>query len=271
MKHLVLGSAGQIGDHLVTYLKNQNQDVFEYDIVNSINEDLRMYNNKLEYLIEKCDFVYFLAFDVGGAKYLEKYQHSFNFINNNLKIMTNTFGLIKKYNKPFIFASSQMSEISDSTYGLLKLIGERTTQSLNGIVARFWNVYGYERDEEKSHVITDFIKMAKYDGVIKMRTDGEESRQFLHADDCSECLFILSKKYYSIEKQSPIHITNFKWTKIIEIAKYIQSISECKIIVNNRKDQTQKNAMNTPNKNILNYWNPKTSLTEGINKLYKTY
>ena len=85
MKHLVLGSAGQIGDHLVTYLKNQNQDVFEYDIVNSINEDLRMYNNKLEYLIEKCDFVYFLAFDVGGAKYLEKYQHSYNFINNNLK------------------------------------------------------------------------------------------------------------------------------------------------------------------------------------------
>ena len=29
--------------------------------------------------------------------------------------------------------------------------------------------------------------------------------------------------------------------------------------------------MNTPNKNILNYWKPKTSLAEGINKLYKTY
>ena len=28
--------------------------------------------------------------------------------------------------------------------------------------------------------------MAKYNGVIKMRTDGEESRQFLHANDCSE-------------------------------------------------------------------------------------
>ena len=37
MKHLVLGSAGQIGDHLVTYLKKQNQDVFEYDIINSKN------------------------------------------------------------------------------------------------------------------------------------------------------------------------------------------------------------------------------------------
>ena len=63
MKHLVLGSAGQIGDHLVTYLKNQNQDVFEYDIINSKNEDLRIYNSKLEDLIKNCDFIYFLAFD----------------------------------------------------------------------------------------------------------------------------------------------------------------------------------------------------------------
>ena len=271
MKHLVLGSAGQIGDHLVTYLKKQNQDVFEYDIINSKNEDLRIYNTKLEDLIKKCDFIYFLAFDVGGAKYLEKYQHSYNFISNNLKIMVNTFELIEKHNKPFIFASSQMSEISHSTYGLLKLIGERTTQSLGGIVARFWNVYGYEQDEEKSHVITDFIKMAKYKGSIQMRTDGEESRQFLHADDCSECLFILSKKYKTLNKSQPIHVTNFVWTKVIDIAKQIQLISGCNIITNERKDQTQMNTMNKPNKNILEHWNPKTSLIEGINKLYKTY
>jgi nucleoside-diphosphate-sugar epimerase len=49
-------------------------------------------------------------------------------------------------------------------------------------------VYGKEHDEEKSHVITDFIKMAKQDGVIKMRTDGTESRQFLYADDACEAL-----------------------------------------------------------------------------------
>jgi hypothetical protein len=32
-----------------------------------------------EYLAE-CDVVYFLAFDVGGAKYLEKYQNTSEFI-----------------------------------------------------------------------------------------------------------------------------------------------------------------------------------------------
>lgn len=271
MKHLVLGSKGQIGSHLVKYLENQNEIVFEFDIINSPNEDLRNYSSKLEDLIKECDFVHFLAFDVGGAKYLEKYQHSYNFITNNMKIMVNTFELLKKHNKPFIFASSQMSEISHSTYGLLKLIGEKTTQSLNGIVARFWNVYGYETDEEKSHVITDFIKMAKQDGIIKMRTDGAESRQFLYADDCSECLFTLSQDYPNIPKSSPIHITSFTWTKILEVAHYIQLISGCDIVVSDKKDQTQKNAMNTPNTDVLTYWKPKTSLKEGINKLYKIY
>ena len=80
--------------------------------------------------------------------------------------MANTFELIKKHNKPVLFASSQMSELGYSTYGQLKSIGEKMTKDLNGIIVRFWNVYGYEKDEEKSHVITDFIKMAKYDGVI---------------------------------------------------------------------------------------------------------
>ena len=271
MKHLVLGSAGQIGDHLVTYLKKQNQDVFEYDIVNSKNEDLRIYNSKLEDLIKNCNFIYFLAFDVGGAKYLEKYQDTYEFIDNNLKIMDKTFALLKKHEKPFIFASSQMAEMYYSTYGVLKSVGERITKSLGGVIARFWNVYGFEEDEEKSHVITDFLKMAKHNGEINMRTDGEEMRQFLHADDASECLLTLCKKWNDVEKGVPLHITNFKWTKILWIAQYAQKISGCKINISDRKDQTQRNALNEPNTNILKYWKPKTLLNKGMDDLYKLY
>ena len=67
--------------------------------------------------------------------------------------------MIKKYNKPVIFASSQMSELNHSSYGMLKLLGEKMTRDIGGVSARFWNVFGYEPDGEKSHVITDFIKM----------------------------------------------------------------------------------------------------------------
>ncbi len=267
MKHLILGSSGQIGFHLVSYLKSVGEEVVEFDIVESPNQDLRIYNNNmLEQAINECDFVHFLAFDIGGSLYMEKYQDTFGFIDNNIKIMDRTFDLLKKYNKPFIFASSQMSNMSYSTYGILKAIGEKYTESLNGLVVKFWNVYGYEKDEEKSHVITDFIKMAQ-SGIIKMRTTGTEVRQFLYGDDCSECLFTLSKFYKTIDRNKELHITNFKWTSIEEIAEIIQGEIECKIVPGIKEDNVQRDKRNEPNDYILNYWKPRTTLKEGIKEI----
>jgi nucleoside-diphosphate-sugar epimerase len=272
MKHLILGSSGQIGTYVVNYFKNQGEEVIEFDIENSFNEDLRIKNNDiLIKYIKECDMVHFLAFDVGGAKYLEKYQDTYQFIDNNIKIMSNTFELLKKYNKPFLFASSQMSEMSYSTYGILKNLGEKITKDLGGIIVRFWNVYGYETNEEKSHVITDFIKMAKTTGKINMRTNGKESRQLLYADDCAECLLILSKKYNELDRNQNYHITNFEWITIKQIASIIQEISGCDIFPSEKEDQTQKNAMNEADNYILNYWTPKTQIKDGITKLYNLY
>ena len=99
--------------------------------------------------IKRADFVHFLAFDVGGSTYLAKYQNTFDFIHNNMKLMTNTFELLREYNKPFIFASSQMSNMSFSIYGL-KAMGERYARVLGGLTVKFWNVYGIEHDPEKT-------------------------------------------------------------------------------------------------------------------------
>lgn len=271
MKYLVLGSAGQIGDCLCSFLRNKGHDVLEFDIVDNQFQDLRIYNNKiLEDLISKCDFIYFLAFDVGGSRYLAKYQHTFNFLHNNIKLMSNTFDLIKKYNKKFIFASSQMSNMSYSPYGVAKAIGERYTDTLNGLTVKFWNVYGPEKDLEKSHVITDFILKAKNTGVIDMLSDGTEQRQFLHADDCSECLLELSLSYDKVDKSREYHITNFKWNTITEVANIVASNFEnIKIIPGKSKDTVQLDKRNEADKHILNYWKPKISLEKGIQMIIK--
>lgn len=269
MKHLVLGSSGQVGYHLVNVLEEQNQEVLTFDIVESPDQDLRVYNNLLlEEKIKECDFVHFLAFDIGGSVYLAKYQNTFDFISNNMKIMNNVFDIIKKYNKPFMFASSQMSNMSYSTYGVLKAIGERYTEALGGLIVKFWNVYGYERDAEKSHVITDFIKMANEYKTIYMKTDGEEVRQFLYGDDCAECLIELSKQYKNIDRAKQLHITNFEWDSIYSIAEIIQELTTCKIIKGENKDTVQLDKRNEPDPYILNFWNPKTKLKEGITKIY---
>ena len=98
--------------------------------------------------IKKSDFVFFLAFDVGGSRYLKKYQRTYDFLINNLLIMSNVFRLLKKYNKKFIFASSQMSNMDFSPYGTLKRLGEDVTKSLNCLYVKFWNVYGIEKEIE---------------------------------------------------------------------------------------------------------------------------
>ena len=113
MRVLVLGSSGQVGAYLTEYLREKGHKVIEFDKNNSPAEDLTIIPcPNLEQQIKEADFVYFLAFDVGGSHYLKKYQHTFGFINNNARMLANVFDLLGQYKKPVIFASSQMSNMS---------------------------------------------------------------------------------------------------------------------------------------------------------------
>jgi len=275
---LVLGSAGQIGSHLVNFLKKKNYNVSEFDIETNKKEDLRLPNNSLlKKKIAEADYVFFLAFDVGESRYLQKYQESYQFIKNNLDLMSKTFELLKKYNKKFLFASSQMSNMNYSNYGILKLIGEKISKTTNGLVVKFWNVYGLEKDISKSHVITDFILMAIKNKKIKMLTNGKESRDFLYADDCCEGLEIAMKKHTQFIKQGiSIDIASGKEIKIINIAKIIKKIFkkenvDIQIKAKKLKDLIQVNKRNKVNKYFLKFWKPKTSIQDGINSIVHHY
>lgn len=263
MKSLVLGSSGQVGLELTKYL-GTNASVF--DIENGPDQDLRV-PNAADKAIQEADFVYFLAFDVGGSRYLAKYQNTFEFVDNNMRLMVNTFESLKRHNKPFIFASSQMSNMGYSSYGVLKAIGEYYTRILNGLTVKFWNVYGVEHDMAKSHVVTDFIKGAAKNKRIDMLTDGLEERQMLHATDCCECLEILAKNYNNIPRDQELHITSFEWVRIIDIANIIAN--EFNAVANPAvsKDMVQQNKRNEPDRFILNYWQPKINLADGIRKV----
>lgn len=269
MRVLVLGSSGQIGKPTCEFLEEKGHKVLKFDIQNSPDEDLREKNNLLEHRLAGCDFVYYLASDVGGAKYLKEHQNSYKFISNNMKMMTSVFAALEKSKKPFIFTSSQMAELSFSTYGSLKLLGEKMARKLGGLVIRLWNVYGPETDELKSHVITDFCKKAKYSGVIDMMTTGKESRQFLYARDCAECFETLMQKYSELDKTKNYHITNFQWTSILEIANYIAGLSGAVVQVGEKQDETQIDAMNPPDPYILQFWQPKTTIQEGISEIFQ--
>ena len=274
-KILVLGSSGQVGAYLTDYLSRMGNEVLEFDIANGSDQDMTMIpNGELEAKIYMADFVYFLAFDVGGSHYLKKYQHTFKFIDNNTRLMANAFGLIEKYNKPFVFASSQMSNMSYSPYGVLKRVGELYTRSLGGLIVKFWNVYGIEKDMDKAHVITDFIRKGFESGDIDMMTDGTEAREFLYAEDCCEALETVMEKYHELTSDDELHITTGVYTTVLEIAEEIKSLfsgigKTITVTPAQSKDEVQKDARNEPDLYINEFWQYKTSVPEGLKKVFE--
>ena len=274
MKITILGSSGQIGSYLTEYLRKKDYEVFEFDIVNGEHQDMtHIPNSYLRNAIMNCDFVFFLSFDVGGSHYLKKYQHTFNFIDNNARMMVNVFGLIEQYEKPFVFASSQMSSMSYSPCGVLKRVGELYTKSLQGLIVKFWNVYGIERDMEKAHVITDFIHKGFKTGKIDMMTDGKEQREFLYAEDCCEAMETILQNYDSFSSDDELHITTGASTSILEIAQHIQVLFkkinlEINIVPNKSKDEVQKDARNISDPYIKKWWTPKTNIVDGLSKVF---
>jgi len=274
MKILNLGSSGQIGAYLSEYLRKKGHVVIDFDKNETPNHDLTVIPNQyLENAIETADFVFFLAFDVGGSRYLKKYQHTFKFIDNNARLMAQTFGLLEKYNKPFVFASSQMSNMSYSPYGVMKRVGELYTKSLGGKIVHFWNVYGIEKDMDKAHVITDFIKKGFETGDISMLTDGSEQREFLYAEDCCEALESVMENYDQIDNDANLHITSFSQTSILEIAEIIQFLfaklgRNVTVSPSESKDEVQKDKRNEADTYINRFWKAKTSIQDGITNVF---
>jgi len=274
MRVTILGSSGQIGSYLSKYLSKKGCIVREFDVLNGEHQDMtHIPNTYLRNAIMESDFVFFLAFDVGGSHYLKKYQHTFKFINNNTRIMANVFGYLEDYQVPFVFASSQMSNMGYSPYGVMKRVGELYTRSLNGSIVKFWNVFGIEKDMEKAHVITDFIVKGFETGVIDMMTDGTEEREFLYAEDCCEALETIMGCYDQFTCDDELHITTGISTSILEIAQIIQVLfrnigKEVEVIPASSKDEVQKDARNISDPYIERWWQPKTDVVDGISKVF---
>ena len=271
----VLGSSGQIGAYLTEYLRGKGHEVIEIDKNLGPQHNLTTIPNEfVEIQIKRSDFVFVLAFDVGGSRYLKKYQHTFDFVNNNTRMMANVFTMLEKHKKRFVFASSQMSNMSYSPYGVLKRVGELYTSTLKGLTVKFWNVYGIEKDMDKAHVITDFIRKGFEEKEFDMLTDGTEERQFLYAEDCCEALEAVMENYTDFKPEDPLHITSFRSETIREGANIIQGcfamegMYDVKINSGLAKDSVQLDKRNAPDTYILDWWIPKTNIQDGIRQVF---
>jgi len=260
MKNLVIGSSGFLGKELVKYLKDNGDEVIEFDIKNGKHEDARI----IDLPLDGVDRVYFLAWDVGGSKFLYKEDSQVTQMEWNNALMNKIFPQIM--DMPFIFISSQLADKTDSVYGVQKQMGEVWTKlAPQGVTVRLWNIYGYnESFTERSHVVSDFVYQAVVDGEINMLTKGKEFRQYIHIDDVCNGLV----KAFDIKDRSKTYdISSGQWVELLELANIISEESKCKV----NPGEKQGDSLLIDNKEFVPNWKPTISLEDGIKRMIKKF
>lgn len=256
MRNLVLGSEGFVGTPFAHFLEHLGEEVVRFDLKRDLKEDLRY--GQLDFL--GIDRVYFLAWDVGGAKYLYEQDSQFQQLDWNLKLLLNVMPQLQATKVPFLFVSSQLAEEYDTVYGVTKRLGEVWTHLLKGVRVRLWNVYGpIEKPSQRTHVVSDFVHQAVLNGRIEMLTTGEEKRQFIHIDDACRSLH----RALDLNLEGVYDISSFEWVSVLEVAQIIAEETGAVIVAGNKVGVTPI----TPMKGRVPGWLPEVNLRQGLRRM----
>lgn len=173
----------------------------------------------------------------------------------------------------------------DSDYGWEKLFSERLflayqrNYGLNVRIARFHNIYGPEgtykggREKAPAAMCRKVIESCGYQkGIgglvpydqIEVWGTGEQTRSFLYIDDCIDAVRLLMESDY----KEPINIGSEESISINGLAKLAIEFSGKEIQIKNVESNAigvnGRNSDNTLARKVLNGWEPKYSLREGL-------
>jgi nucleoside-diphosphate-sugar epimerase len=202
---------------------------------------------------EDADRVWFLAWDTGGAKYIEAADHQHEQYKNNCEISLRVFDALARTKKPFMFVTSQLAGLP-TAYGMTKLMAWHWAEHLGGKVARLWNVYGWEHPDVKSHVITDLV-LSGLNGQVKCRTRGKERRRFLYKTDCVAGLIRLFDGPWPTAE-----FAGTEWLTIHEVAEEIARQLNTEVTFG----PLEGSEAPVEPEHLLPDWEPQVSLEKGL-------
>ena len=191
--------------------------------------------------------------------------------------------------KRFVFASSnaavgeQIPPINEkmvprplSPYGATKLHGEAlcsayfNSYDLETVSLRFANAYG-PYSEHKTSVVAKFLRRVKESKKLEIYGDGRQTRDFIHAQDISQAIFLALKACGGTCKSSPFgevfQVATGEETKITDLSKKINSVKGSKGNVKfspSRKGEIRKNFSDITKAKKMLKFKPQITLTQGI-------
>ena len=247
--NVLLGGAGLVGSALKRKLEAHGEQTLVYDLKTGF--DLRASEPRMP---DGEAYYWFLAWDVGGAKYIMDKSQQLTILQNNLRLCEKVFNWLDKRQARFTFVSSQMAGYQNA-YGVTKAIGETWAKLVGeGVITRLWNCYDVEEPSHRSHVIPDLIAQGD-SGYIKLMTSGEERRQFLHADDVAAALIHQRKS-----GQPLADVTSGMWLSIRELATLIAQTLDARLEVGDAPGYESLIEPSQP----LEGWKPAIDLSTGV-------
>jgi UDP-glucose 4-epimerase len=299
-KILILGGCGFIGSHLAEALC-ENNEIICYDKflfgnkikkkhpnLKIIKKDIVDYNSLLKYS-KNIDVIYHLASIVGVDVVAKNHIKS---MEEEMKCIVNVFRVMKANNvKNLVFASTSAvygnfnykKKVKEndptsptSSYSIAKLHSEfyikynSKKYNINCKIVRPFNIYGKRQDSRM--VIPRMINQAKKNKNITIYFDGKQTRDFTYIDDFVNCLILLYKP---------------KAFKIYNFSRGVDAnILTLANIIKKKLNSKSKLSFHKPNKKIIEFqvhkrrgnselffkdlkYKPKTSLSEGLDKILK--
>jgi GDP-D-mannose 3', 5'-epimerase len=273
------------------YVESQADEFIKGDL-----RDPRLVENVVD---KPFDEVYQLAADMGGAGFVFSGENDADIMHNSAMINLNMVEASVKVGVKKIFYSSsacmypernQMDPENpnckedsaypaepDSEYGWEKLFSERFYLAANrnyGLdirIARFHNIFGPEgswKDGREKAPAAFCRKVAETPdgGEIEMWGDGEQTRSFLHIDECLEGVRRLMKSDFI----GPVNIGSDEMVSINQLADMAMEIAGKKQTIKHIPGPLGVRGRNSDNNLIKEKlgWKPTSLLIEGMTTTY---
>jgi len=304
---LVTGAGGFIGHHLVKYLVNEGHWVrgidakypeYEASLAHEFETlDLRRFDNCL-IATQGIDETYHLAADMGGIGYITAFHAEIARNDTMSNVHMLEAARLNGVHR-FLFSSSaciypqylqkspQVTPLREEDaypadpeegYGWEKLFMEKLCQyyfedyGLETRAVRFHNVYGplgtYEGGKEKAPAaICRKVALAPDEGEIEVWGDGQQTRSFMHVDDCVEGIYRIMRSDYP----HPLNLGTDEMVTVNELVDQVATIAGKRIIKRHDLSKPQgvrgRNSDNSKLRQVLG-WEPQIPLREGLVPTY---
>lgn len=298
---LVTGGAGFVGSHLCEYLLQKGNEVVCLDnfftgkkekIIHLLDNryfEIVRHDVTMPYYIE-VDEIYNLACPASPVHYQ---YNPIKTIKTSVMGAINMLGLAKRIKAKILQASTsevygdpELHPQPESYWGHVNPIGirscydegKRCAESLfvnyhlqNGVkikIIRIFNTYGPKMEPDDGRVVSNFIVQALLGKDITIFGDGTQTRSFQYVSDLIEGMHRMMATGDSFT--GPVNIGNPGEFTMLELASEIIDItgSKSKIVYMSlpKDDPTQRQPDISLAKEMLNGWEPKIPLREGLTK-----